>query len=144
MKEVFKVSNMGQEELSFSPNYEEQVFLHSGNICKLRNGQSDEETWEMLVKIKVPNRKPIYRKAYSAHVDGDTIKLGYRSRNILGVQEGDTVSVKRTCWFPYCWRHYNSTIRGAFRVGIISLGLTCISLVVTCISSILSLICCLF
>ena len=144
MKEDFNVIELRKDELSFSPNYEEQVFLYSGDICKLRNGKNDEETWEMLVKITGPNKRSIYRKAYSAHVDGDTIKLGYRSRNILGVQEGDTVSVKRTCWFPYCWRHYNSTIRGAFRVGIISLGLTCISLVVTCISSILSLICCLF
>ena len=131
MKEVFKVSNMGQEELSFSPNYEEQVFLHSGNICKLRNGQSDEETWEMLVKIKVPNRKPIYRKAYSAHVDGDTIKLGYRSRKILGVQEGDPVSVERTYWLPYCWHHYNSTIKWAFRIAIGAFFVTFLSLIVT-------------
>ena len=109
--------------------FEDYALMHGTTIGKLRNGENDANSWDLLIKIQA-NGKTIYRKAKGYNkANGDVVMLGHRSRSILGVTNGEPkVTIKKACWFMYHWNQVNPTNRWSFRISIISTIITLLSL----------------
>lgn len=129
-----RVTKLDNDFVKGETEYERYAFTNWKNISEiLKDDPNDEEgdlnNIECIVKIS-NGRKRVYRKCRSNKITKDKIALGYRTALMLGVKQDneDKVVIKKACWFSYLWHHIDSTIRGPFRVAVISLIFTILPL----------------
>ena len=133
-----KVTKLDNDFVKYETEYERYVFTNWKNISDILKKKKGDEVndIECVVKI-IYGKKKVYRKCRSSNeFKKDEIALGYRTALKLGAKqdEDDKVVIKKSCWFPYLWHHIDSTIRGPFRVAVISLIFAILPLIETIIN----------
>ena len=133
-----KVTKLDNDFVKYETEYERYVFTNWKNISDILKKKKGNEVndIECIVKI-ISGKKKVYRKCRSSNeFKKDEIALGYRTALKLGAKqdEDDKVVIKKSCWFPYLWHHIDSTIRGPFRVAVISLIFAILPLIETIIN----------
>lgn len=110
----------------FPETYDKYALMHSSCFKSLIGDMEGipEEEMEGILKI-TKGKKSIYRKYKARSIEGQNkyVSLSYRSIKQLGASPNDCVSVQKSWWLPYLWHYYDVTIRSAFKIGIIGIGI---------------------
>lgn len=121
---------------------EKYVLLYNNNFKKIF-GKTMKESNEVEGFVKIEhNCKTAYRRFRGYKVDGNSILMGQRTMNKLGVGDSDEVTVSKACWFCYLWCNQDSCIKHPFRLAFIGIVFAILGLIVSVISLICSGHCC--